>query len=168
MSAKSESESETQPVYVIETIPTGVSMKWRRTKSNPRAIPVTRTLARVPRTRPRGMGHVHPATDRNLLRRVALKRLDKELAREPMYRDGFIAEAQMTGQLEHPNILPVHELAVSSKGIPDFTMKLVQGIGLDEWLRDLSPGPAHPNACRMGSIFFLRSAMRWPTRTIAA
>ena len=57
------------------------------------------------------MGRIHPATDRNLLRHVALKRLDKELAQQAFYRDGFIAEAQITGQLEHPNIVPVHELA---------------------------------------------------------
>jgi serine/threonine-protein kinase len=67
---------------------------------------------------------------------VALKRLDKELSRVPMYRDGFIAEAQMTGQLEHPNIVPVHELALSDDGVPYFTMKLVQGINFDAWLRD--------------------------------
>ncbi|HWZ91581.1 MAG TPA: protein kinase, partial [Polyangiaceae bacterium] len=57
-------------------------------------------------------------------------------SRVPMYKDGFIAEAQMTGQLEHPNIVPVHELAVSDAGVPYFTMKLVQGINFDAWLRD--------------------------------
>jgi len=31
------------------------------------------------------MGRIHPATDRNLVRHVALKRLDKELAKEPFY-----------------------------------------------------------------------------------
>jgi len=70
------------------------------------------------------------------LRPVALKRLDRELAREPFYRDGFIAEAQMTGQLEHPNIVPVHELAIAPSGVPYFVMKLVQGVSFHEWLRD--------------------------------
>ena len=74
------------------------------------------------------MGHIHPAIDRNLLRHVALKRLDKELASSAFYRDGFIAEAQITGQLEHPNIVPVHELAIDDNGVPYFTMKLVQGV----------------------------------------
>jgi tRNA A-37 threonylcarbamoyl transferase component Bud32 len=82
------------------------------------------------------MGRVHPATDRNLLRHVALKRLDKELAHQAFYREGFIAEAQITGQLEHPNIVPVHELAVDRSGVPYFTMKLVQGVSLTRWLRD--------------------------------
>jgi serine/threonine-protein kinase len=81
------------------------------------------------------MGRVHPATDRNLLRHVALKRLDKNLVKEPFYVDGFIAEAQIAGQLEHPNIVPVHELAIDPSGVPYFTMKLVQGVSLDGWYR---------------------------------
>jgi len=89
-----------------------------------------------------GMGHVHPATDRNLLRKVALKRIDKDYATIPFYRDGFIAEAQITGQLEHPNIVPVHELAIDADGIAYFTMKLVQGISFDRWLRKHPLGSA--------------------------
>jgi serine/threonine-protein kinase len=85
-----------------------------------------------------GMGRIHPATDKNLLRHVALKRLDKSLASHPFYRDGFIAEAQITGQLEHPNIVPVHELALAENGVPYFTMKLVQGIPFNRWLADPS------------------------------
>ncbi len=80
------------------------------------------------------MGRIHVATDRNLLRHVALKRLEQRMAQVPMYREGFIAEAQMTGQLEHPNIVPVHELSVSPQGVPYFTMKLVQGVGFDAWM----------------------------------
>jgi serine/threonine-protein kinase len=86
------------------------------------------------------MGHVHFASDRNLLRQVALKRLDKEYTTNPVYRQGFIAEAQITGQLEHPNIVPVHELAVDEHGVPFFTMKLVQGVSFSAWLAE----PAHP------------------------
>ena len=81
-----------------------------------------------------GMGHVHPATDRNLLRNVAMKRLVKEYADTPYFRDAFIAEAQINGQLEHPNIVPVHELAIDPNGVPYFTMKLVQGTSFDKWL----------------------------------
>ena len=86
------------------------------------------------------MGHVHPALDRNLLRHVALKRIDKDYANKGFYRDAFIAEAQMTGQLEHPNIVPVHELSIDPNGVPYFTMKLVQGGSFDSWLRKRKPG----------------------------
>jgi serine/threonine-protein kinase len=67
-----------------------------------------------------------------------MKRLAPAFAAEPFYRDGFVAEAQITGQLEHPNIVPVHELSIDERGVPYFTMKLVQGVPLSTWLRDAS------------------------------
>ncbi len=86
------------------------------------------------------MGHVHPASDKNLLRDLALKRLDKSLLGKAFYRDAFVAEAQITGQLEHPNIVPVHELAIDEHGVPYFTMKLVQGVSFDRWLHERKLG----------------------------
>jgi len=156
VSNTSESKSETEPVYVIETIPTGGDHEVAPREIESEGIPVPPHLRVYPELGRGGMGHVHSATDRNLLRKVALKRLDKELASEPMYRDGFIAEAQITGQLEHPNILPVYELAISSKGIPYFTMKLVHGIGLDEWLRDASRRPGTRERLQDGLDIFLK------------
>ena len=136
-------EAPPQPVHVIETIPVRGENKVSAEDVASEGIPTPAHLRIFPELGRGGMGRIHPATDRNLLRHVALKRLDRELAKVPMYKDGFIAEAQMTGQLEHPNIVPVHELAVSEEGVPYFTMKLVQGINFDAWLRD----PAH----RVGS-----------------
>ncbi|HEY2406047.1 MAG TPA: serine/threonine-protein kinase [Polyangiaceae bacterium] len=137
---KSNRESEAAPpVHVIEAIPVRGEHKVTAAEIAAEGIPVPAHLRLFPELGRGGMGRIHPATDRNLLRHVALKRLDQELAKEPMYRDGFIAEAQMTGQLEHPNIVPVHELDVTEQGVPYFTMKLVQGKNFDDWLRD----PAH-------------------------
>ena len=132
-------EAKAQPVHVIESIPVRGENRVSAAEIAEEGIPTPAHLRLFPELGRGGMGRIHPATDRNLLRHVALKRLDRELAKVPMYRDGFIAEAQMTGQLEHPNIVPVHELAVSPEGVPYFTMKLVQGINFDTWLRD----PAH-------------------------
>ena len=129
-------EAPAQPVHVIETIPVRGENKVTAEEVRAEGIPTPAHLRIFPELGRGGMGRIHPATDRNLLRHVALKRLDRELALVPMYKDGFIAEAQMTGQLEHPNIVPVHELAVSDEGVPYFTMKLVQGINFDAWLRD--------------------------------
>ena len=129
-------EAPAQPVHVIETIPVRGENKVTAAEVAAEGIPTPAHLRIFPELGRGGMGRIHPATDRNLLRHVALKRLDRELAQVPMYKDGFIAEAQMTGQLEHPNIVPVHELAVSDEGVPYFTMKLVQGINFDAWLRD--------------------------------
>jgi len=133
-------DSTLPPVYVIESIPVGGANEVTSAEANREGIPVPPHLRVFAELGRGGMGRIHPATDRNLLRHVALKRLDKKFAKEPFYREGFIAEAQIAGQLEHPNIVPVHELAVSSQGVPYFTMKLVQGISFDRWLAD----PRHP------------------------
>jgi hypothetical protein len=144
------------PVYVIETIPAGGDNDLDPRLVEEEAIPTPSHLRIFSELGRGAMGRIHPATDRNLLRHVALKRLDKELAEEPMYRDGFIAEAQMTGQLEHPNIVPVHELAISDRGVPYFTMKLVQGVGFDRWLKDKSRPPGSQERLEEGLEIFLK------------
>jgi len=126
------------PVCVIEAIPVGGDHEVSPALVSAEGIPTPANLRIFPELGRGGMGRIHPATDRNLLRHVALKRLDRGLAEQSFYRDGFIAEAQITGQLEHPNIVPVHELAIDKNGVPYFTMKLVQGISLFKWLREAS------------------------------
>jgi serine/threonine-protein kinase len=145
-----------EPVYVIETIPVGGEHGVSPGEVAREGIPVPEHLRLFREIGRGGMGRIHPATDRNLLRHVALKRLDRELAKVPMYKDGFIAEAQMTGQLEHPNIVPVHELAVTDEGVPYFTMKLVQGVNLDDWLRDPLRSPGSTARLEEGLEVFLK------------
>jgi serine/threonine-protein kinase len=151
-----EMEGKPQPVYIIERIPAGgahgVSDMEARTEGIP-TPPGLRVFAELGRG---GMGRIHPATDRNLLRHVAMKRLDKELAREPFYTGGFIGEAQITGQLEHPNIVPVHELAISPEGVPYFTMKLIRGTDLHRWLGDRSRRPGSTERLQEGLEIFLK------------
>ncbi|HXX69807.1 MAG TPA: protein kinase [Polyangiaceae bacterium] len=129
-------DSTPAPVYVIESIPVAGDHEVAAAEVRKEGIPTPAHLRIYPELARGGMGRIHPATDRNLLRHVALKRLDRKLARESFYRDGFVAEAQITGQLEHPNIVPVHELAIDQNGVPYFTMKLVRGNSLDRWMRD--------------------------------
>jgi serine/threonine-protein kinase len=126
------------PVYVIEKIPVAGDNEIAPGRARAEGVPTPDHLRVFAEFARGGMGRIHPATDRNLLRHVALKRLDKDLARQAFYRDGFIAEGQITGQLEHPNIVPVHELAIDPSGVPYFTMKLVQGVSFHRWLHDSS------------------------------
>jgi hypothetical protein len=133
-------EPDVEPVRVNEQIPVDGASNLPPGMVSAEKIPTPPHLLLAKELARGGMGHVHPALDRNLLRKVALKRLDKDYATKPFYRDGFVAEAQMTGQLEHPNIVPVHELAIDPNGVPYFTMKLVQGISFDAWLRKHKPG----------------------------
>lgn len=69
-----------------------------------------------------GMGQVVSATQRALLRPVALK-----FSRDESSRAALLREAIATGRLEHPNIVPVHLLASTSDGVPFFAMKRVEG-----------------------------------------
>lgn len=145
-----------EPVYVTEHIPAsgphGVSTEEAEREGIP-TPPHLRVLRELGRG---GMGRVHPATDRNLLRHVALKRLDPSLNADPFYRDCFVAEAQVTGQLEHPNIVPVHELGVDERGAPYFTMKLVNGVSLDDWLRDPEHAPGSSERLEAGLEILLK------------
>jgi len=61
-----------------------------------------------------GMGAVVSGRDPELRRTVAIKVSSRTLDRERLGR--FVAEAQITAQLEHPNIVPVYELGVTDEG----------------------------------------------------
>jgi len=147
---------EAEPVQVIESIPVAGEHEISRMVIAAEGIPLPEHLILYPELGRGGMGRIHPATDRHLLRHVALKRLDRELSKVPMYRDGFVAEAQMTGQLEHPNIVPIHELAIGENGVPYFTMKLVHGVDFDAWLRDPSRPPGSTERLEEGLEIFLK------------
>lgn len=151
-----EMEGKPQPVYIIERIPAGGAHGVSDAEARQEGIPTPPGLRVFAELGRGGMGRIHPATDRNLLRHVALKRLDKELAKEPFYSGGFIGEAQITGQLEHPNIVPVHELAISPDGVPYFTMKLVRGTDLHRWMGDRSRRPGSTDRLQEGLEIFLK------------
>jgi serine/threonine protein kinase len=79
-----------------------------------------------------GMGAVMDARELTIERNVAMKvMLESEKPDEVMR---FIAEAKITGQLEHPNIMPVHELGVDDKERVFYTMKYVRGSTLRQVL----------------------------------
>ena len=86
-----------------------------------------------------GMGEVYEARDVNCRRSVAMKVL-KGLSEQEGDMLRFIEEAQITSQLEHPNIVPVHELGVNSDGRVFYTMKLVKGMTLSEILESIRAG----------------------------
>ncbi len=83
------------------------------------------------------VGQVIEARDQHLGRQVAIKILHDG---EGLSRDGiarFVAEAQITAQLEHPSVVPVHEIGVMPGGMPYFSMKLVKGRSLEDLVNHL-------------------------------
>ncbi|MHC4598506.1 MAG: protein kinase domain-containing protein, partial [Planctomycetota bacterium] len=84
-----------------------------------------------------GMGAIHEVLDLDLNRPVAKKILREGQAGRAAR---FVEEAKVTGQLEHPNIVPVHELGFDEEKQVYFTMKLVKGEALDQILDDLKAG----------------------------
>jgi serine/threonine protein kinase/formylglycine-generating enzyme required for sulfatase activity len=77
-----------------------------------------------------GMGRVHRVFDRTLRRVVALKVLRPERAHSVALLHRFTEEAQTTGQLSHPGIVPVYDAGRLPDGTPYYTMREVDGKSL--------------------------------------
>jgi eukaryotic-like serine/threonine-protein kinase len=84
-----------------------------------------------------GSSVVIRAFDNDILRYVAVKILRPEVTIDGSQVDRFAEEARITGQLEHPNIVPVYELGNDRAGRRFLSMKLVQGATLQETLNRL-------------------------------
>ena len=74
-----------------------------------------------------GMGTIYWARDTALGCELAIKVLAEKYRHMPQARERFVEEAQIAGQLQHPGIVPVHELGEFDDGRPYMTMKLVKG-----------------------------------------
>jgi serine/threonine protein kinase/Leucine-rich repeat (LRR) protein len=83
-----------------------------------------------------GMGAILDAKEAAIERRVAMKVMLDGSSPDDLVR--FVAEAKITGQLEHPSIIPIYELSVDENGQPFYTMKMVRGITLRKVLELLA------------------------------
>lgn len=79
-----------------------------------------------------GLGKVSVAQDEELHREVALKEIKYQHARNPASRERFLLEAEITGALEHPGIVPVYGLGNYGDGRPFYAMRFVRGDSLEE------------------------------------
>jgi serine/threonine-protein kinase len=73
------------------------------------------------------MGEVYAAKDSFLRRRVAFKRMNQAVAKSPALAARFLKEAQITAQLEHPNIIPIYGLESTADGSVGYAMKFIEG-----------------------------------------
>lgn len=93
-----------------------------------------------------GMASVVHAFDPLLGRHIAVKLLHSSLVQQAGEIDAFLREARVTAQLEHPNIVPVYDLASgASSDWACFAMKLVQGESLADHLAELGDARLAPN-----------------------
>lgn len=79
-----------------------------------------------------GLGRVAVARDLRLNRLVALKQIKSDLRHHPAGQARFLREAEITGALEHPAIVPLYEAGVAADGAPWYAMRMLG----DETLRD--------------------------------
>ena len=79
-----------------------------------------------------GIGVVFVALDSELHREVALKQIQPQHADDPASRARFLIEAEVTGRLEHPGVVPVYGLGTSDEGRPFYAMRFVRGQSMKE------------------------------------
>jgi WD40 repeat protein/serine/threonine protein kinase len=82
-----------------------------------------------------GMGVVYAARQSSIARTVALKML-KAADADLSQRDKFISEAVVTGELDHPNIVPIYDLGANDDGALFYSMKRVKGTPWHKVLKD--------------------------------
>jgi len=117
-----------------------------------------------------GMGEVRLAHDVRIDRDVAVKLM------HPQQRDDatiarFFREARVQGQLEHPAVVPVHDLGIDVDGNPYFVMKRVTGTTLAEVLAQAAAAGAEPDAdhaIASSSTSLPAAGTRWPRRALLA
>lgn len=74
-----------------------------------------------------GLGQIWMANDTRLRREVAYKELLPNALKSKNSVERFLEEAQITGQLEHPGIVPIYDIGYQQNGTPFYAMKLVRG-----------------------------------------
>ena len=91
------------------------------------------------------LGVLFRARNLELNREVALKEIKPDNAHNPDTRAEFVLEAEITGGLEHPNIVPIHDLGRHDDGRPFYAMRLIRGETLRDAINRLYSPESGPN-----------------------
>lgn len=83
-----------------------------------------------------GMGVVYSATQSSIARNVAIKMLKPGTKVGEEARDKFISEAVVTGDLDHPNIVPIYDMGANDEGALFYSMKRVNGTPWEDVLKE--------------------------------
>ncbi len=118
------------------------------------------------------MGQVFVGHDEDLMRTVAVKRIDPRHDGKRNVLSRFVSEAQITAQLDHPNIVPIYGFERDEDGSLAYSMKLVRGIELKEYLADArafhergeTPDADHELAARLERFLSACNALAYAHR----
>ncbi len=89
-----------------------------------------------------GMGIVYSAIQTTVNRIVAIKSIRKDKQQSDRTRNQFFYEAEITADLDHPNIPPIYDLGTTKDGLLFYSMKLIDGV---EWQKQLSKNTREEN-----------------------
>ena len=117
------------------------------------------------------MGEILIARDNKLNRTVAYKKIHPHVANIPSYLKRFYLEAQITAQLQHPNIVPVYALMNSGAAV-GYAMKLIDGVTLkdhihetrDQYARHGKPDEQHSLNMRLDHFLKVCDALHYAHR----
>ncbi|MEX2187644.1 MAG: serine/threonine-protein kinase, partial [Pirellulales bacterium] len=85
-----------------------------------------------------GMGVVYTARQSSIDREVAVKMLKPDLMVDTRHREKFLSEAVVTGELEHPGIVPIYDMGTDRNGALFYSMKKIQGTPWSHAIREKS------------------------------
>lgn len=117
------------------------------------------------------MGEILLAKDNKLNRKVAYKKIHAHVAKVPSYLGRFYLEAQVTAQLQHPNIVPVYSLDTDKDSI-GYAMKLIDGVTLkghiretqEQYVKNGTPDEHHTLHARLEHFLKVCDAMHYAHR----
>jgi serine/threonine-protein kinase len=102
-----------------------------------------------------GLGRVVLARDEKLERLVAIKEIRHDRRGHGQLRQRFLAEARITGQLEHPGIVPIYAMGEGPDGEPFYVMRFIAGRTFAEAFAQFHSDPApHGSSTRAATVEF--------------
>ncbi len=107
-----------------------------------------------------GIGKVSVAFDAELQREVALKQIKPERADDSDSRARFLLEAEVTGRLEHPGIVPVYGLGTDDEDRPFYAMRFVRGTSFEEAISAFHQADEDPRRDPAGAVAGLAAPAR--------
>lgn len=150
-----------RPTLVDKPVVAGARLEGRRRK--PDVIEVLRpSNERLDRFKTLGKGGfaaIEIAVDRVLQRRLAMKVIHRELQLDNLTLQLFAREAMITAQLDHPNIVPVHDVGTDDDDRLYFTMKLVEGCTLSQLIEEQQELDWHTLRSRVEIVIKLCDAL---------